>query len=179
MRLRQLPALFIASLAGLALVGCAAMPSIPQTAPNEPDTGVSDETGTTDVDTDESSDESAGGTEITIPDGARAASAEFPFPVPEGWAELGPFAESKLGKDMTMSGSYEYPGDAKVAAAEYMALLTAAGFNAYTYAPGELTNKASIAAEGIINGKPYFALLNFDVHADGYQRVSIIAIEED
>lgn len=117
--------------------------------------------------------------EISIPAGAYAASAEFPFPVPNGWTILDEFTEGTVGGDVTMDGSIEYPGDAKDAAATYLSLLTAAGFDAYTYAPGEATNQASLAAEGVINGILYLAILNFDVHADGYQRVSVTAAERD
>ncbi|MFC7789401.1 hypothetical protein ACU045_10520 [Microbacterium sp. MAHUQ-60] len=117
-------------------------------------------------------------TEITIPAGAYAASAEFPFPIPEGWAVLDEFVEGKLGKDITVDGSVEYPGEAKDAAATYLTLLKDAGFDAYTYSPGELTNQASLAADGFINGTRYLTILN-DVHADGKQRVSVTAAEKD
>lgn len=117
--------------------------------------------------------------ETTIPAGSYAASTEFPFPVPEGWAVLDEFAEETVGKDTTMYGSIEYPGDAKDAAAMYLDLLKNAAFDAYTYAPGEATNQASLAAEGVINGTLYLTILNFDVHADGYQRVSIHATEKN
>lgn len=118
-------------------------------------------------------------TDTSIPAGAYAAQGEFPFPIPEGWTELDPFTEDTLGKDASMYGSVEYPGDAKDAAAVYLDVLRAAGFDAYAYAPGEMTNQASLAAEGRINGTPYIAILDFDVHADGYQRVSINAVERD
>lgn len=121
----------------------------------------------------------AGTADISIPDGAYAASGNLLFPIPEGWNELEPLTEGKLGKDITTSGSVEYPGDAQGDAATYLEVLKAAGFNAYTYAPGELTNKASLAAEGFIDGTEYFAMLNFDEHADGFQRVSITIVEED
>lgn len=118
-------------------------------------------------------DSAAGASEITIPAGAYPASPEFPFPVPDGWAILEPFEETKLGKDLVMSGGVEYPGDAKDAAAIYKDILIAAGFDAYNFAPGELTNQASLAAHGVINGEPRTAILNFDMFADQYQRVAI------
>jgi hypothetical protein len=131
------------------------------------------------TDADAGAGDDAGADGITIPAGAYAASDEFPFPVPEGWQVLDEFVAGTLGKDVTMDGSVEYPGDAKEAAATYLSLLKAAGFDAYTYAPGEVTNQASLAADGVINGTLYLAILNFDVHADGYQRVSITAAERD
>lgn len=165
----------------LLIVGTAFLFTLSGCAPGPMDNGPDAQgpgTGTTQEPApDQGSDAAA--SDITIPAGAYAASGDLLFPIPDGWAELDPFTEGKLGKDVTTSGSVEYPGDAQEAAATYLAVLKAAGFDAYTYAPGELTNKASLAAEGMINGLPYFALLNFDVHADGYQRVSIIIIEED
>lgn len=167
MRTRRPSSLLITALAALSLVGCATTPDANPAAPADPSVEVTDEH--------DALDEVQGtpGGETTIPDGARAASAEFPFPVPEDWAELEPFTEEKLGKDITMSGGFEYPGDAKTAAAHYQQLLIAAGFDAYPYGPGELTNQASIAAEGVVNGEMRIAILNFDVFADGYQRVVI------
>lgn len=159
----------------LAMTGCAseASESAPEVQPTE--TTTTQEAPEETPDTDEGADSS----EITIPAGAYAASDEFPFPVPEGWAVLDEFTEGTLGKDVSMDGSVEYPGDAKEAASTYLALLKDAGFDAYTYAPGELTNQASLAAEGAINGIIYLTILNFDVHADGLQRVSITAAERD
>lgn len=159
----------------LALVGCASDPS-----GNAPETQVADSSSSQEapeqsLDTDGEAELA----EVTIPAGAYAASAEFPFPVPDGWTILDEFTEGRLGKDVTMDGSIEYPGDAKDAAATYLSVLKEAGFDAYTYAPGEATNQASLAAEGIINDTLYLAILNFDVHADGYQRVSVTAAERD
>lgn len=167
MPFRPLSALVIASLAGLTLVGCAASPTPPAAPPCEQSADVDD------APAEDVADEGAGAGETTIPAGARAASPDFPFPVPEDWAELDPFLEEKLGKDITMYGSVEYPGDAKTAAAHYRELLVAAGFDAYPYGPGELTNEASLAAEGVVAGEMRIAIINFDVHADGLQRVSI------
>lgn len=176
MRAHRINSLIVGAVVLMALSGCASAPA--DVVPLAPSPGTSTEQEQapgqdTDVETD------AAASEVTIPSGAYAASGALLFPVPEGWAELDPFEESKLGKDVTVSGSVEYPGDAKDAAATYLAVLKAAGFNAYTYAPGELTNPASLAAEGLIGGIPHFALLNFNVHADGYQRVSIVIVEED
>lgn len=160
----------------LMLTGCA--PETTTTAPEDasPDTSVTQEQAPSE---EESAEPSGEASDITIPAGAYAASADFPFPVPEGWSILEPFVEGTLGKDVSMDGSVEYPGDAKEAAATYLEVLKAAGFDAYVYAPGELTNQASLAAEGSINGTQYTAIINFDVHADGYQRASITAVEED
>jgi uncharacterized protein YceK len=75
MRTHQLPALIIAALAGLTLAGCAAMPNISPGEPNEPNTGVSDGTGTTDSDTDDSANSTQKETGLTLPD-------SFPREVP-------------------------------------------------------------------------------------------------
>ena len=170
MRTSPRSAMLIAVLAALSLAGCAATPELAPAEPAEPSVAVGEESTTTDGSDDDAAP-AAG--ETTIPDGARAASPDFPFPVPEDWAELDPFVEEKLGKDITMAGSVEYPGDAKAAAKHYQELLIAAGFDAYPYGPGELTNQASIAAEGTVNGELRIAIINFDVHADGHQRASI------
>lgn len=163
-------ALLVTALATFSLLGCAASPSTPAAPPAEPEVELEQE-----VDAQENADETNGapGGETSIPTGARAASADFPFPVPADWAELDPFVEEKVGKDITMYGAVEYPGDAKTAAAHYRELLIAAGFDAYPYAPGELTNQASLAAEGVVDGEMRLAIINFDVHADGSQRASI------
>lgn len=175
MRLSRISILAACAAFLLVSAGCAAEPSAPSpdvapsaSAPQQPAS-------------DEGSDAEApaGSAEVTIPAGAYAAHADFPFPVPEGWAVLDPFTEGKLGKDVSIDGSVEYPGDAKAAAGTYLDVLNAAGFDAYTYGPGELTNQASLAAEGVIGGVAYVAILNFDVHADGYQRVSITITEDD
>src|SRR5690606_8546672 len=150
-------AMLIAVLAALSLAGCAATPELAPAEPAEPSVAVGEESTTTDGSDDDAAP-AAG--ETTIPDGARAASPDFPFPVPEDWAELDPFVEEKLGKDITMAGSVEYPGDAKAAAKHYQELLIAAGFDAYPYGPGELTNQASIAAEGTVNGELRIAIIN-------------------
>jgi len=159
----------------LALVGCASNPSGDSPETQAADTSSQEAAPEQSLDTDGEVDVA----EITIPAGAYAASAEFPFPIPDGWEVLDEFTEGTLGKDITMDGSIEYPGDARDAAATYLSLLKEAGFDAYTYAPGEATNQASLAAEGVINGTLYLAILNFDVHADGYQRVSVTAAERD
>lgn len=160
----------------LGLSGCASDASTSAPEAQVDDTNTSQENA---PETTPDSETEAAGSEVTIPDGAYAASADFPFPVPEGWTVLDKFTAGKLGKDITMDGSVEYPGDAKDAAATYLGVLKDAGFDAYTYAPGELTNQASLAAEGTINGTLYLTILNFDVHADGHQRVSITAAEKD
>lgn len=156
------------------LSGCASEPTDARSAIQTPDTTNEQQADPHRASEGESTNESA---ETSIPAGAYAASAEFPFPIPDGWEILDPFVEGKLGKDSSMDGSVEYPGDAKDAATTYLTILKDAGFNAYPYGPGELTNQASLAAEGRINDIGYTAILNFDVHADGLQRVSITAVE--
>lgn len=38
-----------------------------------------------------------------MPDGARAGSADFPFPLPQDWPEQNTFYEDKLGGDQVVS----------------------------------------------------------------------------
>ncbi|MGO3147386.1 MAG: hypothetical protein ACTIJ6_06880 [Leucobacter sp.] len=116
--------------------------------------------------------------ETTIPEGALAASSDFPFPVPEGWDELEPFTEEKIGKDTAMSAVYAHPGDAETAAATYETILKAAGFDAYSHPLGELTNAASLMAEGTVNGVAYAGGLDFDTNSEGVARVRINLTEE-
>lgn len=167
----------------LTLTGCAAEPGASSPESQAPSAGSGEQSAPaqepeTAQDPETEGDVNASA-ETTIPAGAYAASAEFPFPIPDGWGVIYPFTEGKLGKDVSMDASIEYPGDAKDAAASYLSVLTAAGFEAGTYGPGELTNQASLYAKGRINGISYSAILNFDVHADGLQHVSITAVEND
>src|SRR5690606_10887312 len=110
---------------------------------------------------------------VTIPAGARAGSADFPFPVPESWAELDSFAEEKVGKDIAMYAAYEYPGEATAAAEHYKSLLSAAGYQVRDDPLGALTNQAALWVEGPVNGEPYHGGITFDSHADGSQRAII------
>lgn len=126
----------------------------------------------------DSSTDSASG-DVTIPAGARAASPEFPFPVPEDWEELEPFVQDTIGKDVSMSAMYRFPGDARAAADHYMELLNEAGFSTTNYAPGELTNDAALFGEGRINGQAYSGMISFDTDAAGTQRASINLTEDN
>lgn len=108
-----------------------------------------------------------------MPPGARPASAEFPFPVPEDWAENWPFTEEKIGKEMGMAGSFVYPGDAASAAEEYKQLLQQAGFEIHPNPLAEQVNQAAFIAEGDVNGVRYSGTLDFDTDAEGTQSVSI------
>lgn len=146
----------------LALVGCAGDSPAP-----EPES-VAQEESAIEVEGQES-----GGNETTMPSGARPASDSFPFPVPEDWAELHPFTEEKIGASMAMVATYEFPGDAKSAAALYEQLLKSGGFEAYPYAPGELVNDASLMVEGTVSGEDYKGGIDFDTTAEGTQRASI------
>lgn len=166
MRTPRTRLLLVSTALVVALTGCAASPATSNTGDPAPNKSTVEQPNSASSDT-------------VIPAGAYAASDAFPFPIPDGWTILDPFTEGKLGKDVSIDGSVEYPGDAKAAAATYLDLLKAAGFVAYTYAPGEITNQASLAAEGSIDGTDYTAILNFDVHADGLQRVSITIVERD
>ena len=162
-------------LAGLlSLTGCAA---------EAPVAGSPDEQGITDAGQESEataveSDEAAEGSETTMPPGARPASADFPFPVPEGWPELDPFTEEKLGKNLAMSGSVIYPGDAQSAAATYQQLLQEAGFQIHPHPLGEQVNAASFIVTGRIDGVVYAGGLDFDTDFNGNQRVAINLVED-
>lgn len=127
---------------------------------------------------DEEPDAGATAGETTMPAGAVPASVEFPFPVPEGWAELEAFTESELGNDPSLIAGYEFPGDAASAAAHYLDLLTTAGFTAAPYPLGEAVNDASLTVEGTVDGALYKGMLDFNTHADGKQRVVINLVEQ-
>lgn len=160
----------------VALTGCASNPATSETGESGPNASTTEKPR---EGQDSEPQSTPASSDTVIPPGAYAASEAFPFPIPEGWEILDSFTEGTLGKDVSIDGSVEYPGDAKGAAATYLDLLKTAGFDAYTYAPGELTNQASLAAEGSIDGTVYNAILNFDVHADGLHRVSITIVEQD
>lgn len=111
--------------------------------------------------------------ETTMPSGARPAGVGLAFPVPEGWPEIYPLTEEKVGGSMAWTAAFEFDGDAKSAAGEYQGLLKDAGFDANPYAPGEMTNDASLFAEGNVAGEFYKAFINFDTMADGTPRASL------
>ncbi|MDO5734936.1 MAG: hypothetical protein Q4P15_00510 [Propionibacteriaceae bacterium] len=108
-----------------------------------------------------------------MPEGAQPASDEFPFPVPEGWGELEPFAEEKVGGDMRMFASYEFPGDVTAADAAYRALLARAGYAVSANPLMEITNDAAFTVQGPVNGDAYTGSVAFDTDADGVQRANI------
>lgn len=108
-----------------------------------------------------------------MPEGARPASTDFPFPVPEGWTELYPFTEEKIGKDLAMSGAFEFPGDAATASATYSQLLEEAGFEIHPNPLGEQVHAASFVVKGTVQGVAYAGTLDFDTDAEGTQQVAI------
>lgn len=167
----------------LLLFGCSSSPETETTAPAEPAAAQSAEP-TADPAPQESEeapakDSAPEAPEGTIASGAVAASANFPFPVPEGWAILEPFTPEKIGKTPTMYASVEYPGDAQEAAALYSSLLQESGFTAERYPLGEVTNQASLIASGTVNGQAYTGTMDFDVFADDIQQVAINLSEDD
>lgn len=123
--------------------------------------------------TDASDPAASGDGAESMPDGARPGSADFPFPVPQDWPEQNTFHEDKIGKDISWSGSFVYPGDSQAAAATYRQLLEGAGFIIHPNPLGEVVNEASFIAEGKVNGVAYTGPLDFDVQLGGDQVVSI------
>src|SRR5690554_1260596 len=97
MKQRMLQLLGATALIAL-LSGCGENPSGPTTTPNTSDSTPSAEPTTGTTDNNSSSGQNA--QEVSIPAGARAASADFPFPVPEGWDEIEAFTEEKVGKSV-------------------------------------------------------------------------------
>lgn len=116
--------------------------------------------------------------EYTMPDGARPGSTDFAFPVPKDWPELVPFAEEKIGKDLAMSASFEFPGDAKSAAAAYKQLLEQAGYEIHPNPLGEQVHDASFIAKGQVGGVDYAGTLDFNTDAAGTQDVMINLTED-
>lgn len=114
----------------------------------------------------------------TIPAGARAASEQFPFPVPEDWPELMAFTEEKIGKAVGMSGSFAHPGEAQSDAEVYRQLLKRAEFAIHPNPLGEQVHAASFIVEGAIQGTAYSGTIDFDTDAGGTQRV-VINLTED
>jgi hypothetical protein len=164
MRARLL-AVLLGTVGVIALTGCAA--SVPEPAPTSAIDSEAVDQHTTD---EESADAPA---TTTIPAGARAASADFPFPVPEDWAEHEPFAEEKIGGSAGVYGSLVFPGDAASAAASYQALLRDAGYAVHPHPLGEVTHDAAFIVEGPIDGVAYSGQISFDTIADGTPRVAI------
>ena len=121
----------------------------------------------------------AGATEVSIPAGAVPASADFPFPVPEGWAVLDEFAPDRVGKSDGMFGAYEYPGAASDAAQTFQDLLIAAGYTVHPDLLGSTVHEAAFIVEGPVNGTPYSGGILFNTQADGYQKASIILTVDD
>ncbi|WP_168625639.1 hypothetical protein [Cryobacterium sp. BB307] len=159
-----------------ALTGCASDAPAPADPP--PAAAEADKTSDENASSDDSAERPAGG-DVTIRTGARAASTEFPFPVPEDWEELEPFTAGKIGKDASMSASYRFPGDARSAADLYMALLNEAGFPTDNYPLGEVVNDASLLGKGYVNGQAYAGIINFATIHDGTQRAVINLVEDD
>lgn len=173
----------LAAVCTLALVGVLGLASCASTSA-EPQPAIESTagpaTGTSPADESDSDEPGSGAdvTDTTIPDGARAATPEFPFPVPDGWEEMEPFTEEKIGKAMAMSAVYAHPGDAETAAETYGQLLKAAGFDVHSNPLGEVTNDASIMVEGAVNGVAYKGGLDFDTNAGGTARVRINLTED-
>lgn len=169
------------------LFGCSSSPSGDTPVPSEPsvaaEPSVAEDAGSeSEADESEEAPAQDSGSELaegSIAVGAVAASAEFPFPVPEGWEVLEPFTADKMGKTPIMYAMVEYPGDAQEAADLYTSLLLASGFSAERYPLGEVVNQASLIASGTINGQSYKGTMDFDVFADGLQKVAINLSEDD
>lgn len=183
-RIRQV---FGAVTVAFLLFGCSSSPGSDTPVPSEPSVAA-EPSAADDTDSESEADASQeppaqdSGSELaegSIAVGGVAASAEFPFPVPEGWEILEPFTAGEMGITPIMYAMVEYPGDAKEAADLYTSLLLASGFSAERYLPGEVTNQASLIASGTINGQAYTGTMDFDVFADGLQKVAINLSEDD
>lgn len=165
-------ALLLASLLGI--TACAAETPDAGSA-DEPKVAAETSTPADPVD-DESTDSET--LDTSMPQGARAGSVTFPFPVPEDWPELEPFAEEKIGKDVGLYASFGFPGDAASASATYQSLLKVAGFQIHPNPLGEQVHDASFVVEGRVDGSAYSGTLDFDTIADGTQRVAINLTED-
>jgi hypothetical protein len=159
-------ALLLISLIGL--TGCATDTAEPGSA--DP-TGPGESQGQTSPDTETADADKP--TEYVMPAGASPASADFPFPIPDGWPELEPFTEGKIGKDLAMSAVFGHPGDAKAASATYQQLLEKAGYQIHPNPLGEQVHAASFITEGHVDGTAYSGTIDFDTDASGTQRVVI------
>lgn len=115
----------------------------------------------------------SGSSATVMPPGAQPIGADFPFPVPEGWPELWPLEDVKIGKTQSKSAAFVFPGDASSAAATYQNLLGAAGFEVHPSPLAEQVHDAGFVVEGNIGGTPYAGTLDFDTDAEGVQRVAI------
>jgi len=153
----------------LLLAGCAAEPGTTAPAVEPPASSDNDMNTTEPEKTDSGTDSGT----TTMPPGARPASDEFPFPVPEGWREIAPFTEEKIGKKLAMTALYEFPGDAESAAATYKALLDSAGYSLQPNLIGEVVHDATFIVEGPVAGTRYSGGIDFDTMADGVQTAVI------
>lgn len=150
----------------LGITGCASEQPAAESSESTESAGTEQKTGS---DTAEQNEAVA----PAMPDGARPGSADFPFPVPADWAELAPFAEEKIGKDIAMYAMFEYPGDAASASDTYQRLLEEAGYTIHPNPLGEQVHAASFIAEGEVDGVAYAGTLDFDTDAGGTPRVTI------
>jgi hypothetical protein len=171
------------AICALALAGMLGLASCASPSTEAPSVSEAESPAATDtapgVDTNESESDSSGMTDSSIPDGAHAATADFPFPIPDGWEEINPFTEEKIGKSLAMSAVYTRPADAQAAADTYIQLLKNAGFEIHANPTGELVHDASFIAEGVINGVVYKGGLDFDTDANGTARVVINLTERN
>lgn len=160
------------ALAGIfGLASCASSFAEPQSVSQSEPAAATDTASSTD--NNEPDSDASDMTDSTIPDGAHAATADFPFPIPDGWEEIEPFTEEKIGKSISMSAIYTRPDDATAAADTYSQLLEKAGFEIHANPTGEMVHDASFIAEGVINGVVYKGGLDFDTDANGTARVVI------
>lgn len=155
----------------LGLASCASPSAEPQSV-SQHESAAATDTGSS-TDNNESDSDTSDMTDSTIPDGAHAATADFPFPIPDGWEEIAPFTEEKIGKSLAMSAVYARPDDAKAAADTYSQLLKNAGFEIHANPTGEVVHDASFIVEGVVNGVVYKGGLDFDTDANGTARVVI------
>lgn len=116
-----------------------------------------------------------GGSEVTMPAGAKPGSAEFPFPVPESWPEMEPFRLGTTGKKESWDAIFVYPDadKAQEAAEHYRALLTSAGYRIDNNPLGEVVHLASFIVQGPVDGVMYSGSINFDTDAGGTARAII------
>lgn len=176
MRMQTWLGALLAAAVGVGLAGCGGEPA-PASEPTVTDAGGVDTSDTDEAGTEQTQDGDVGSGTVSIPDGAREASADFPFPVPADWPELRPFSEEETGGSMAMSAGYEFPGDAEAAAALYADLLRSAGYEVYDFPnPGF---DASFLVDGTVNGTPYGGGVMFQHNADGSQVANVILTESD
>lgn len=161
----------------LALAGMFGLASCASPSAESPPAGQREPAVATDTapgaDNNASDSETSDMADSSIPDGAYAATADFPFPIPDGWEERAPFTEEKIGKSLAMSAVYARPDDAQTAADTYRQLLKRAGFEIHANPVGDTVHEASFIVEGVIKGVVYKGGLDFDTGADGTARVVI------